>query len=414
MPSLASLQCSWPLAVAFVVGSCGARDAPAAASATRDTLPDGTVRVRYASLPVPAVAPLEPSLSIGVVEGEPHEIFGNVRGIEADGDGTLYVLDYQASEVRAFSADGRFLRLVATRGQGPGELTEANGLVRGADGTLWIQDHGQWQMIGISLDGEEVARFPMHVRSYGFIYNGALDARGRFWKPTSHSDEARVFPPETGLNEGRSRSYLNWYDPATERSDSVFLGELDYRTYISQNSRGGYSYGGIPFTQRTITIVDPAGGFWTTSAEAYRIARLDEHADTVLVLEVDVEPLPVTEEDRESYVEGVLERSPDQRRAAEAIIALAPATKPVLDQLVMDDVGRLWVRRVVSEGETPLYDVFTRDAEYVGSARLGFQPAPYFPPKIRDGRLYTLVLDSLEVQSVVRVDLSSDLRVELP
>lgn len=127
-----------------------------------------------------------------------------------------------------------------------------------------------------------------------------------------------------------------------------------------------------------------------------------------MVLEVDIAPLPVTETDRAQYVDELVERAPDQRAAAEATVALAPETKPVLDQLVIDDAGRLWVRRVMRESEGRLYDVFTRDAEYVGSVALAFQPAPYFPPKIRDGRLYTLVLDSLDVQTVVRVDLADD------
>lgn len=58
-------------------------------------------------------------------------------------------------------------------------------------GTHWVQDHGQWEMIELDLDGEEIRRLPLHVRSYGYVWNGTVDDRGRFWKPTSHSDQAR-------------------------------------------------------------------------------------------------------------------------------------------------------------------------------------------------------------------------------
>ncbi|MDX1389196.1 MAG: 6-bladed beta-propeller, partial [Acidobacteriota bacterium] len=71
-----------------------------------------------------------------------------MRGVEAAGDGTIFVLDYQAAEVRAFGPDGAYLRTVATRGEGPGEIREANGFKLVGDSILWIQDHGQWQMIG--------------------------------------------------------------------------------------------------------------------------------------------------------------------------------------------------------------------------------------------------------------------------
>ncbi len=149
---------------------------------SRDTLPNGIVVVQYGALPVGDVVLAEVNLSLGEVEGDPNFIFGNVRGIEAGLDGTIYVLDYQAAEVRAFDAEGRFLRNVVSRGAGPGEITEANGMVLVGDSILWLQDHAQWMMIGVSTAGEEVRRFPMHVLSYGYIWSGTVDNRGRVWK----------------------------------------------------------------------------------------------------------------------------------------------------------------------------------------------------------------------------------------
>ncbi|MGH7504527.1 MAG: 6-bladed beta-propeller [Longimicrobiales bacterium] len=389
------------LLASALTGACGLTDRRYTADVVRDTLPNGVVRLRYVSFPPPASEPVAVELRIGAVEGEPYEIFGDVRGIEVDADGNIYILDYQASEVRAFDASGAFLRTLTRKGAGPGELTEANGMVL-RDSTLWIQDHGKWQMIGIDLEGEEVARHKMHVLSYGYIWNGAVDDRGRFWKETSHSDEERTYPPPEGLNEGSSRSFLKWFDPATNATDSIFLGESTYQSYISRNSRGGYTYRGIPFSARSLLLIDPAGGFWRSSGEAYRIARLDESGDTTLVIEADVPPLPVTDEQRNAFIEDVVEREPDQRRAAEELAALAPESRQVLDQLILDDEGRLWARRVAAEGEKPLFDIFTRDGEYLGSVRLRFQPASYFPPRIRYGSFYTLVRDSLDVPTVVR------------
>src|SRR5690606_2813863 len=49
-------------------------------------------------------------LRIGVTEGEPEYMFGNITGMAADRDGRIYVLDQQAQEVRIFDAQGTFLR----------------------------------------------------------------------------------------------------------------------------------------------------------------------------------------------------------------------------------------------------------------------------------------------------------------
>ncbi|HUF26436.1 MAG TPA: 6-bladed beta-propeller [Gemmatimonadaceae bacterium] len=391
---------------AVAAGACDSAGSRAGAKVVRDTLPNGAVRLRYASLAPPAAEPLAFDLRIGTLDGDPNETFGDVRSIEADDDGTIYVLDHQASEVRVFDADGRFLRTLTRKGQGPGELAAANGMILARDRTLWIQDHGQWRMIGVNLAGEEVARFPMHVLSYGYVWNGTLDDRGRFWKPVTHSDAPPVFPPEPGLNERSARAYLKWFDPATETTDSVFLGEVTHRFHVTRIG-GGWMNRGIPFSPQPMTLVDPGGGFWTTSGETYRIARLDERGDTLLVLEVAEAPAPVTSEDRQRFIDEIVERSPDQRRAAEELAGLAPETKPIVDQLNLDDVGRLWVRRHAAEDENPLYDLFSRDGEYLGSVRLGFRPARHLPPRIRDGKLYALATDDLGVHTVVRANLPS-------
>ena len=396
----------WPgtLGMVFlpIVAGCGSAEATDP-SVRRDTLPNGAVRVHYSALP--AAADLYAyDLEIGTLDGEAHEVFGDVRAIEVGPDGTIYVLDYQAVEVRAFDSDGGYLGVIASEGEGPGEFIQGNGIVLDRDGTLWVQDHARWRFIGIAPDGSEVARFPMPALNYGYMFNGALDRAGRFWKPTSHSDQERTYPPETGLSQGSGRSYWKYYDRASDVTDSIFVGTVTRRTYIAATG-GGFSYSGVPFDPSLTTIVDPAGGFWSANTAMYRIARLDEAGDTVLVIEADVPLLLVTAEDRRAYVAQAGERGPDRLRAAEAVADLMPENKPPLAGLFVDDENRLWVRRTTPEGEGPWYDVFSRDGNFLGAVRPDFQPAPYFPPRVRNGRFYTIVLDELDVPRVVRATL---------
>lgn len=396
----------------LAVAACEASEGSTRLEPVRETLPNGAVSLRYPAIPLPAGEPVAAELSIGVVEGDVNEMFGDVRGIEADREGNVYVLDHQASEIRAFDAGGRYLRTLTRRGQGPGELMAANGMILTDRGSLWVQDHGQWHMIEVSLEGEEIRRVPMHVLRYGYVWDGTVDDRGRFWKPTSHSNQQRTNPPQTGLVEGSSRGFLKWFDPATQESDSIFLGESTYRTFVSRTTRG-YSYRTVPFAPRGSMVVDPAGGVWMAAGDAYRLARLDERGDTVLVVEVDIPPDPVTAEDRQAYVERMAADEPAERRVAEEIVSHAHPTKPVIDQLAMDDEGRLWVRRRMEEGETPVYDLFDREGEYQGSVRLGFRTS-VLQPRIRNGKLYAVVSDELDVQTVVRADVSAAANHPIP
>jgi len=153
---------------AAAVSSCAESAGP---PALRETLPNGALLVRYPDLPaiddtVPEVTEAQVDLQFGDLDGDdPNLIFGDIRGVQAASDGTIYVLDYQATEVRAYDPDGRYLRTVARRGEGPGEITEANGILLSGDTLLWMNDHARWVIIGVDPDGNEVRRFDKPVRS---------------------------------------------------------------------------------------------------------------------------------------------------------------------------------------------------------------------------------------------------------
>ena len=384
--------------------SCGAGSP--ASDVVRETLPNGAVLVRHLSLPASddlgtRVVEAQVDLKLGVMDGDPNFIFGNIRGIEAASDGTIYVLDYQAVEVRTYGPDGQYLGTIVESGEGPGELGEANGIFLAGDSILWINDHGRWVILGVNPAGEEVHRFTMPVLSYAYIWRGTFDHRGRFWMGTSHSDEERTFPPETGLVTGKSRGYYKSYDIATEAVDSVYTGENTYRSFIAETG-GGYSYRGIPFEASTPTVVDPSGGFWEANTAEYRITRTSEDGDTLLVIEAALPVSPVTAEDRSAYVDAAIERDPDDRRAAEEVAALMPDTKPILSGLFVDDEGRLWVRRVVDNEGPAFYDLFSREGDHLGSVRLGFDAGQYATLWVRHGNIYTWVEDELDVPYVVR------------
>jgi len=369
----------------------------------RDTLPNGIVHVRYSSLAQVTAAPAIVDLRLGTVDGsDPNLSFADLRSVDAGSDGTIYVLDAQAVEVRAFDSEGRFLRNVATEGEGPGEISATNGMILAGDSILWVYDHGKWALIGLSPEGDEVGRFPVHVRSFGYVWAGTIDDAGLYWKTDATSNIEPGFEPEEGVLEGHFQRFIKSYDPQSEVIDTIYLGESSRRTHISRNARGGISYRGVPFDPLPTIIVDPAGGLWQANTDQYRIARLDGRGDTTLVIEADLAPLPVTAADRDAYVAAAVEADEGSRSAARAVAALMPETKPVIARLVMDDAGHLWVGRVLAADEAQIYDVFDRDGTYLGAVRLGFRHESWAPIRIRHGQIYGWELDELDIPFVVR------------
>ena len=98
----------------------------------------------------------------------------------------------------------------------------------------------------------------------------------------------------------------------------------------------------------------------------------------------------------------LLERQPEKLRAAEAVAALMPDFKPVLEDIFMDDEGRLWVQRAVPADTPPFFDIFSDDGDYLGSIRFTFTPAPYRPLWVQHGSIYAVIEDELDVPYVVR------------
>ena len=80
------------------------------------------------------------SMTLGVLEGDKHQMFGNIVDIKVDDDNNLYVLDSQYSEVRVYRADGTYLYAIGKAGQGPDEFAAPEGLEVDPDGRVFVAD----------------------------------------------------------------------------------------------------------------------------------------------------------------------------------------------------------------------------------------------------------------------------------
>ena len=376
---------------------------------TRQTLPNGAVLVRYPDLPAinsvgPEVAEAHVDLQFGSVDGtDPNLTFGAIR-VQAANDGTIYVLDQQAAEVRVFDSEGRYLRTIVRQGEGPGEIGGANGIFLSGDTLLWINDTRQWTIIGVDPDGNEVRRFTKPVMAVASTWAGVFDDRGRYWREVTHSDNAPGFPPPMGLTSWTGRYYYKSYDLSNGAIDSVQVGEAQFRIYAYSTPDAPFGFLPLRFAPYEMIVVNPAGGFWRAHSRSYRIARTGEGGDTLVVIEAGLPEQPVTDADRSAYVDSIVADRPELRREAEEVAALMPDVKPMLASIFVDDEHRLWVQRVTPEDAPAFYDVFSGDGDYLGSVRLGFAAAG--PLVVRNGTIYTWIEDDLGVPYVVRSPLS--------
>lgn len=377
---------------------------------TRETLPNGRIVATYAAGLGAREDTIQAAIRIGQLDGPAEVTFGDIRGIETDDQGRVYILDIQAAEIRTFAPDGTYLATIARRGEGPGEISAANGLAFGPEGRLWVHDYRKRALLVLEQDGTEVARHPAIVPGWGWLWGAVIDTAGVVWQSWNHPVGRRTLDPEfTGVVEGENREFYKSFDPTTKTYDSLSLGMGSYRTY-SAAYNGGFFALSIPYSGGKLSTIDTRRRVWLATAESYTLLRLGERGDTTLELRVTEPSVPVTPADIAAWREGnadVAEKVPD---ALDAIEKLIPPAKPFIASIHTDDQDRLWIGRPAAPGEAPRYDVFSPIAEYLGTVRLVPGTVRGYMPLVRGGRILILVAGEDGDQAVVIGQLPAFLR----
>lgn len=104
----------------------------AAAAAAGPVVPNGSQPAQ----PVQTL-PLEEQWRIGGPDDE-ENLLGVINKVFRDDDDRLYLLDIQLTEVLVYDADGRYLRSLGQRGDGPGELRFVTDALLLPDGTVGL------------------------------------------------------------------------------------------------------------------------------------------------------------------------------------------------------------------------------------------------------------------------------------
>ncbi|HUE96169.1 MAG TPA: 6-bladed beta-propeller, partial [Longimicrobiaceae bacterium] len=362
------------------LAACGTGGGEAARPAAEiDTLPNGAVRVRNPETGVWAEGEewrLVEELRIGSAMGAGPDAFGDVIDIEVDPLGRIYVLDEQAQEIRVFDADGGYVRTLARRGAGPGEIENARGMAFDNAGSLWVQDPGNGRYSVFDTTGSVLATNAWGFPGWSYTWDGVFDGQGRLIDRT-------FFPG----NEEFRHGFLV-IDPALVAVDTIPLPQYENETYRFDQA-GGFSIRPVPFTPIQHSVVDPTGSIWVGVSDAYRIARIGFDGDTTLVVEKAGAPLAVPDETRQEEIRGIEEQFPGAVFDRDRI----PRTHPFFQRLAVDESGRLWVEPARTDSGPVVLDVFDPEGRYLGSVSSPVVPAPFRAWRFSEDRIHLVVHD---------------------
>ena len=392
--------------------------------------------------------PIDPDFdevySVGVLDGESWEMFGQVSRVAFDADGNLYVFDgVMGSDnlrVLVFDGTGGFVREFGSSGGGPGEFNRPSGFAVLRDGTTVVSDigHRAYQLFDASGVFQRMVRAGDSPGSMSGLSGsiqpdprgGAVFAGGFGGGPGLIIRTAGGGGAAAPTSRPVTRVELGGDDVQT---DTVVRGwlparnDLDLPTNIPPQLRdmvGGMSLPTV-FEPRLLVGVLPDGGIVHSDSSAYALKVTPAGAREVArVIQRPLQPEPVTPEVQQEYEE----RTAAAREARGAPAGMAglrmmqfqrrgdgnsPSQTasfqleqryyheiPVLRSLSTTWGGRIWVQRGGEEPNTdgPI-DILTADGEYVGTYRTGATEMPdAFGP---NGLAAFIELDDFDVARVV-------------
>jgi hypothetical protein len=345
-------------------------------------------------------------LRIGALDGAPELQFGQIAAIDIDADGTMYVLDAQAAQVRIFDAHGRFVRAVGRPGAGPGEVSpSAAAVLAGADGTVYIADVMRQRIAAFGADGSEIGSTAVPMQQ-------GIPVR---WDITEDRRFAVQFRsmPFPGMTNVVLRDRIVARDPGSERADTLLEMESGRTFDVS---------GGMPrmrlFEAEPVWALLPDGRLARGTNDAFRIELIGRDGRVERVLTRPFERRPLGDGDRDAF----------RRLLREAISQQAPpaAVEQILQNLEFAEhypafatfaagpAGTLWVQRIRTAGDveaeggrfdaqdigSPVWDVFDEEGRLLGNVRM---PDGFAPLRFVGNMIYGVLRDDLDVPHVARL-----------
>lgn len=372
--------------------------APPSPVTTYDTLPSGTVIAtsgETGAWEAGLAAEWVPELITRIGSSDAQEeayLFSTIRGVAVDAQDRIYVLEAQSSQVRVFDLQGRHLKTMGRRGQGPGELLRPAGMILSPKGEVWVADMGNGRFQLFDTAGVAKGTFPMESGASSSAWVGGFDADGSLRTPSRTLEGFHL--QRTDPTSGMALDSLPLPPDGTDR---FILRRMD-------NGRlTGIGIYSIPFAP------DRQWGFhentlWTGNGDSFELVALSmaRGLDTTLVVRRDLLRPPVQAQEVEAYWTS-MDLTPSEVRQLD--LSKIPDAKRSFERFFPDRDGYLWVSRwapgVFGSRQSAMrpYDVFSQEGQFLGTLPLEMKPSP--TPWIKGDLLVGVHADEMDVPVVV-------------
>jgi len=275
-------------------------------------------------------------------------LFGGDLEVAVNSRGQLFVTDEAIASIRVFSNTGAFVQMIGRAGEGPGEFERTPLVHVGAKDTVYTLDTRAARLAvlapdnfsileTIDISGSEI--FDTESESYQFARNLIGVVKDGFL--VQYEDSISPFESDTDAPELTTLKLLN-RKGAISADTIVQMPSRDM--FYAHTSARSYVGGRLPFGRDAFIALSPDNLLHYGRNDAIEIQVRSVEGDTRYGVRVPHDPVPVTEDERYSWLSGLPDNTQHEMRS------VVPKTRPAYEALVLDDLERIWLRLSAPEG----------------------------------------------------------------
>jgi len=295
--------------------------------------------------------------------------FQNPRGIAVDAAGRVYVADSDANHLKVFGPDGKFLRTIGRKGQGPGEFLGPE-FVEVGGGRIYIWESMSRRISILDAEGKFIASIPFYPGVFGILIRMRALPDGRLvaYYERGFAPGSQIGVPDT---QDRVVELLS-----AEAKPLRTLYEKKVRASRLALNKETNSYVRVPFPYHpgVAMEVTPAGIIAVGGNDNYGFELLGPDKGRLASVVRSFAALKLSEKDKQAHfgrfrmtvfkdnIKTILPKPPP------VIVKFTefPDTLPPYRDFVADGEGNLWVHIYVESRAANVFDVFSQKGEFLG------------------------------------------------
>lgn len=297
--------------------------------------------------------------------------FRRISSMEVDDEGNILVLDYSDCRIQKYDKEGKYLRTIGRKGEGPGEFQRPYRSYLAPDGKLYINELRKLHVFNENQEYIRSIILESPLRSFGVTKEGNI-----MGYVSTRSEEEMTID-------------IALLDPEGKRTKTI----ASYPDQSVTIQRGNIMIGTTPPYSPGLFFcpVDENSGIYGFSVE-YKLFQTDASGEIIRRIEKEERRQPTSKDEESEYIKKLWGR---QREGGGTLsegdirkLHTFAEYKPYFTNIIMDDEGNLFLpkqKSVLHPEDYTYYDFFNKQGYYFYKIKI----SDITPRVIKKGYIYT-------------------------